>query len=90
MHIQTIPIEKLKPYPNNPRLNAETIPRVAESLRQFGCRQPIVVDKDMVVIVGHARLPYPKRNKQAMAVSSGTAAGQRRPSRSKTDAGTKA
>ena len=46
----------LKPYPNNPRINDDAVQKVCSSIKEFGFQQPIVVDKDMVVIVGHTRL----------------------------------
>lgn len=51
----------LKPYENNPRQNGEAVDSVAASIKEFGFRQPIVVDKDMVVIVGHTRLKASKK-----------------------------
>ncbi len=55
MNIQEIEIDKLIPYHNNPRKNQD-VDKVASSLSEFGFQQPIVVDKKMVVIVGHTRL----------------------------------
>lgn len=55
MNIQQIEINKVKPYQNNPRKN-QAVAKVAQSIKDFGFQQPIVVDKDMVVIVGHTRL----------------------------------
>ena len=55
MNIQEIEIDKLIPYHNNPRKN-QAVDKVASSLAEFGFQQPIVVDKNMVVIVGHTRL----------------------------------
>lgn len=49
-------IGKITPYEKNPRLNDEAVDAVADSIKEFGFRQPIVVDKDGVVIVGHTRL----------------------------------
>lgn len=50
-------IKDIKPYPNNPRIiTNEAIEKVANSIKEFGMQQPIVVDKDMVIIVGHTRL----------------------------------
>jgi len=43
------------PYNKNPRKNLN-VDKVANSIREFGFQQPIVVDRDMVVIVGHTRL----------------------------------
>ncbi len=55
MHITTRPIDSLKPYENNPRLNDDAVAAVAKSIRQFGFRQPIVVDADGVIVIGHTR-----------------------------------
>jgi len=50
------PIGDIIPYENNPRLNDGAAEAVAASIRQFGWRQPIVVDGDGVIIAGHTRL----------------------------------
>jgi len=51
------PVESVIPYARNPRLISETaISKVAGSIAEFGFRQPIVVDGEGVVIVGHTRL----------------------------------
>ena len=54
MKIEQIEIDKIFPYINNPRknLNAD---KVASSIKEFGFQQPIVVDKNMSIIVGHTR-----------------------------------
>lgn len=54
--IKSIEIDKIKPYEKNPRRNKSAVDLVARSLKEFGWRQPIVVDSEMVVIVGHTRL----------------------------------
>jgi ParB-like chromosome segregation protein Spo0J len=56
MQIETVDIAAVIPYDNNPRHNEDAVALVRDSLVQYGWRQPIVVDKDMVVIVGHTRL----------------------------------
>ena len=56
MQIETVDINTVFPYGNNPRRNEDAVMLVKDSLVQYGWRQPIVVDKDMVVIVGHTRL----------------------------------
>lgn len=53
---EMVAIARLTPYARNPRKNAKAVHQVADSLRAFGFRQPIVVDKDFVVVVGHTRL----------------------------------
>ena len=55
MLIELRPIDQIKPYPNNPRQNDEAIDAVATSLKEFGFRQPVVVDADGIIIVGHTR-----------------------------------
>ena len=50
-----VPIEEVHPYINNPRVNDESVPAVAASIRAYGFQQPIVVDKYMTIIVGHTR-----------------------------------
>jgi len=48
-------IDDIRPYERNPRINDQAVDAVAESLRQFGFRQPIVVDTDGVIVCGHTR-----------------------------------
>ena len=55
MKVELWPISRVKPYSNNPRHNDAGIDAVAASIREFGFRQPIVVDEDGVIIVGHTR-----------------------------------
>ena len=55
MNIQQIEIDKVIPYEKNQRKN-KSVDKVAQSIKDFGFQQPIVVDKNMVVIVGHTRL----------------------------------
>ena len=54
MEIKYLETNKILPYVNNPRknLNAD---KVASSIKEFGFQQPIVVDKEMIIIVGHTR-----------------------------------
>src|SRR5262245_33381551 len=55
MKIEIWPIGRVKPYANNPRVNDDAVAAVAKSISEFGWRQPIVVDADGVIIVGHTR-----------------------------------
>ena len=48
-------IAEITPYEHNPRKNDEAVEKVANSIKQFGFKQPIVVDKDGIIIVGHTR-----------------------------------
>jgi hypothetical protein len=55
--MQLMAVESIKPYWRNPRrITQDAVDKVAESIRQYGYVQPIVVDRDHVVIVGHTRL----------------------------------
>ena len=64
MEIINIKIKDLKPYEKNAKKHDKTqIDNVAESIKQFGMVQPIVVDKDNVVIIGHCRLEACKKLK---------------------------
>ncbi|APX72067.1 ParB N-terminal domain-containing protein [Companilactobacillus allii] len=56
MKIQVVSIDSITPYPDNPRNNDDAVEPTAESIKQFGWQQPIVVDKNNVVIAGHTRL----------------------------------
>ena len=48
-------LSAVKPYPENPRQNDSAVDAVAASLQEFGFRQPIVVDGEGMIIVGHTR-----------------------------------
>lgn len=61
MKIQEIDINKVIPYWQNPRDNKKTVERLIVSIRDFGFNVPLVVNKDMVLITGHARLKAAKR-----------------------------
>lgn len=51
-----VPIDQVKPYENNPRVIPESaVAAVAQSIERYGWQQPIVVDSDYVIIVGHTR-----------------------------------
>lgn len=52
----TLPIEQIKPYENNPRLNDDAVEAVRKSMEQCGYIAPIVVDENGVVLAGHTRL----------------------------------
>jgi DNA modification methylase len=55
MLVEMRPIASIRPYDNNPRLNDAAVDAVAASIKAFGFRQPIVVDEDDVIVVGHTR-----------------------------------
>jgi len=55
MEIKMIKIDELKPYENNPRFNDEAVEYVAKSIKEFGFKVPLVIDKDNVIVTGHTR-----------------------------------
>ena len=48
-------IEVLHPYENNPRKNESAIDAVANSIREFGFKVPIIIDKKDTIVTGHTR-----------------------------------
>jgi len=63
MDIKTMKLEELKVYDNNPRKNDEAVPYVAASIKEFGFKVPIIIDKDKVIIAGHTRYKAAKELK---------------------------
>lgn len=61
MEVRNLKIDEIKPYENNPRNNLDAVDATANSIKEFGWQQPIVVDKDMVIIAGHTRLLAAKK-----------------------------
>ena len=55
MEIQNIKLKDLKPYANNPRNNADAVDYVANSIKEFGFRIPIVIDSNNTIVCGHTR-----------------------------------
>lgn len=49
-------IDELVPYENNPRINGLAVSVIADSIREFGFKNPIIVDEHNVIIAGHTRL----------------------------------
>lgn len=63
MEIINLPISDIIPYQKNPRRNDKAVKPVMESIKQFGFKVPLVIDKDNVVVCGHTRLRAAKRLK---------------------------
>ena len=61
MNIVNFKVEELIPYINNPRNNNDAIDKVAASIKEFGFKVPLVIDKDNVVVTGHTRLLASKK-----------------------------
>lgn len=63
MNIIDININDLKEYENNPRNNNEAVDPVANSIKEFGFKVPIIIDKDNVIVAGHTRYKAAKKLK---------------------------
>lgn len=55
MNIIDLPIKSIKPYKRNPRKNDSAVEYVANSIRQFGFKVPIVIDENYEIVCGHTR-----------------------------------
>lgn len=53
--IVTLPIEQIRPYKNNPRLNKKSVEILEQALQRYGFLIPITLDKDKVIVTGHSR-----------------------------------
>lgn len=56
MQITNVNIKDIKPYKNNPRFNDNAVDYVANSIKEFGFKVPVVLDKNNVIITGHTRV----------------------------------
>lgn len=63
MKVESMRIQDVRPYEGNPRRNRTAVAKVAQSIEEFGFRQPVVVDEDSVIIAGHTRYQAAKRLK---------------------------
>ena len=61
MKIEIVKTSEIKPYEKNPRKNDHAVDAVARSIQEFGFRQPIVLDRDGVIVVGHTRWKAAKK-----------------------------
>lgn len=62
MEVKEIAIEEIKAYGNNPRKNDQAVDAVANSIKEFGWKQPLVIDpKTMEIVVGHTRWKAAKK-----------------------------
>jgi DNA modification methylase len=61
LQIELLQIEKLIPYANNARNNEKAVDKVAASIKEFGFRNPIIIDKNNEIIAGHTRLLAAKK-----------------------------
>lgn len=55
MKVTEVKLSDIHPYENNPRMNENAVSYVAESIKAYGFKVPIVIDKDNVIVAGHTR-----------------------------------
>lgn len=55
LKVSMVPIGDIHPNPDNPRHNSSAVPAVAESIRLFGFKVPLVVDSNKMILAGHTR-----------------------------------
>ena len=55
MKVEQTKIEEILPYDQNPRDNSAAVEKVADSIKEFGWQQPIVVDEEKIILAGHTR-----------------------------------
>ena len=60
VEIESKNIDDIIPYENNPRHNDEAAEYVAKSIKEFGFKNPIIIDKNNVIVAGHTRLKAAK------------------------------
>ena len=61
MEVKNVSVKDIVPYENNPRKNADAVQVVMNSIREFGFKQPIVLDENNVIVVGHTRFMAAKK-----------------------------
>lgn len=62
LKVRSVDISAIRPYEHNPKIHSDQqIGAVAESIREFGWMQPLVIDRDNNLVVGHCRLEAAKR-----------------------------
>lgn len=61
MEIITKKLSDLKPYENNPRYNDDAVEYVAKSIKEFGFKVPIIIDKNNTIVTGHTRYKASKQ-----------------------------
>lgn len=63
MDIKELKLSEIKPYEKNPRKNDNAVKYVAESIKEFGFKVPLVIDRNGVIVAGHTRYKAAKQLK---------------------------
>ena len=61
LQVEYLDIDSLIPYENNPRINENAVEKVADSIKEFGFKNPIIIDSDNVIVAGHTRMLSAKK-----------------------------
>ncbi len=61
MQIVQKKLSEIKPYPGNPRINDYAVNAVANSIREFGFRNPLIIDRNHIIVAGHTRYAAAKK-----------------------------
>lgn len=61
MEVKNVSVKDIIPYENNPRKNEDAVQVVMNSIREFGIKQPLVIDENNVIVVGHTRFAAAKK-----------------------------
>ena len=61
MNVVNLNVHDIKPYKNNPRNNDESVEQVANSIKEFGFKVPIIIDKNNEIVAGHTRYKAVKK-----------------------------
>lgn len=61
LKIEYLPVDSLIEYDNNPRVNEGAVEYVAKSIQEFGFKNPIIIDRDNIIVAGHTRLKASKQ-----------------------------
>ena len=69
MKVEMRKLSEIREYEGNPRFNDEAVDAVAASIKEFGFRQPLVLDEQDMIIVGHTRFKAATRSPICTALS---------------------
>lgn len=61
MKVQDLTLDQIRPYDHNPRDNDGAVDAVAASIKNFGFKVPIIIDRDMTIVAGHTRYKAAKK-----------------------------
>ena len=66
MNIIEKKLNEIKPYEKNPRRNDDAVKYVVESIKEFGFKVPIIIDKNGIIVAGHTRYKAAKHGEGSL------------------------